>query len=341
VRGAESTRTYLPSSLPGRQPPAPGRYHPRVLPYLLRRLAWAVPVSLLVASVVFALIHLVPGDPVEAMLGDGARAADVEALRARLGLDRPLGEQYAAFLGGLVRGDLGTSLTTGRPVAEMLAEHYPATLELALAALLVALAVALPLGAVAAVRRGGPADHAARAFALAGVSIPNFWLGPVLILVVAIRWDLLPVSGRQGLASLVLPAVTLGTAMAGLLTRIVRSALAGELERPYTLTARAKGVGRRAVVWRHALRNALVPVVTVAGLQFGTLLTGAVITETIFAWPGLGRLLIQSIRLRDYPVVQGAVLAIALTYVLVNLATDATYVAIDPRIRVGRGSEAA
>jgi peptide/nickel transport system permease protein len=302
---------------------------------LLARLAQAVPVALAVATVVFALLHLVPGDPVELLLGEGARAADVEALRARLGLDRPLGEQYLDFLAGLAHGDLGTSLATGRPVADLLVEHYPATFELAVAALLVALVVALPLGIAAALRRDRALDHGARLFAMAGVSVPSFWLGPVLILLFAIHWDLAPVSGRAGPASLVLPAVTLGTSMAGLLTRIVRASLADELERPYMTTARAKGLPRRQVILRHALRCALVPVVTVAGLQFGALLTGAVVTETIFSWPGIGRLLIQSIRLRDYPVVQGVVLLIALTYVVVNLLTDLLYARLDPRVRSG------
>ncbi|HEX2252651.1 MAG TPA: nickel ABC transporter permease [Thermoanaerobaculia bacterium] len=306
-----------------------------MLRFALARLAQAVPVALAVATLVFALIHLVPGDPVELMLGEGAQAADVAALRERLGLDRPLGEQYLEFLGGLLRGRLGTSLTTGRPVTTMLLEHYPATLELAAGAFLVGLLVALPLGAYAAVRRGRPADEVVRVAALAGVSMPSFWLGPLLILLFAVQWDLLPVAGREGAASVVLPSLTLGAGLAGLLTRIVRSALADELERPYTVTARAKGLGRRRVLVRHALRNALVPVVTVAGLQFGVLLTGAIITETIFAWPGLGRLLIQAIRLRDYPLVQGAILAIALTYVLVNLLTDLTYAWLDPRIRLG------
>lgn len=303
--------------------------------YLLRRIAQVLPVALGVATVVFALIHLVPGDPVEMMLGEGARAADAEALRASLGLDRPLGEQYLGFLRGLPAGDLGTSIHYQRPVAALLAEHFGATFELALASLLVALAVALPAGLVAARYRDRLPDHLARAFALFGVSIPNFWLGPMLILLVAVPWDLFPVSGREGPLSLVLPAVTLGTGLAGLLARMVRSAVAEELERPYVTTALARGLSPRVVLLRHALKNAAIPVVTVVGLQFGALLTGAIITETIFSWPGLGRLLIQAIRLRDYPLVQGAVLWIALTYLAVNLLTDLTYALLDPRIRHG------
>jgi peptide/nickel transport system permease protein len=301
--------------------------------YVLRRLAQMVPTALLAATLVFALVHLVPGDPVEMMLGEGARTADVEALRRELGLDRPLLAQYVSYMGGLFRGDLGTSLHSGEPVRGVLAERFPATAELALASLLVALLIALPLGTIAALHRDRAVDHWARLLALVGVSMPAFWLGPMLILLFAIEWDLLPVSGRGGLASLVLPAITLGAAIAGLLTRMVRAALADELARPYLLAARARGLGGAAVVARHALKNALVPVVTVIGLQFGALLTGAVITETIFSWPGVGRLLIESIRLRDYPVLQGAVLLVALTYLVVNLLTDLAYAWLDPRIR--------
>ena len=301
--------------------------------YLLRRLAQAIPIALLVATLVFSLIHLIPGDPVALMLGDGARPADVEQLRHDLGLDQPLWRQYTDFLTGLVQGDLGSSLHYGRPVTSLMAEHYPATLELALASMLVALLLAVPLGILAALYRDRWIDHVSRFFALLGVSIPNFWLGPVLILLFAIHWNVLPVSGREGVTSLILPAITLGTALAGLLTRMVRSSLAEELEKPYMVTARAKGVHRRRAVLIHAMKNALIPVITVVGLQFGALLTGAIITETIFSWPGLGRLLIQAIRLRDYPLVQGGVLLIAITYVVVNLLTDLLYAWLDPRIR--------
>ncbi len=304
--------------------------------YLARRLAQVLPTALLAATLVFSLVHLIPGDPVQMMLGEGAQAADVEALRHDLGLDRPLLAQYGSFLGGLARGDLGRSLHSGEPVMGILAARFPATFELAMASLLVALLVALPLGVLAALHRDGAVDHGARLLALVGVSVPSIWLGPMLILLFAITWDLLPVSGRGGLASLVLPAVTLGAGMAGLLTRVVRAALADELVRPYLLAARARGVGGVAVIGRHALKNALVPVVTVLGLQFGGLLTGAILTETIFGWPGVGRLLVDSIRLRDYPLLQGAVLLIAVTYLLMNLATDLVYAAVDPRIRYGR-----
>lgn len=306
--------------------------------YLLRRLAQMLPTALLAATLVFSLIHLIPGDPVEMMLGQGAQPTDVTALRHDLGLDRPLLVQYGAFLGGLVRGDLGKSLKSGESVLSIIAERFPATLELSLASMIVALALALPLGVLAALYRDRALDHGARFVALLGVSVPSIWLGPMLILTFAITWDLLPVSGRHGAASVVLPAITLGAGIAGLLVRMVRAALADELVRPYLLAARARGVAGVAVVGRHALKNALVPVVTVLGLQFGSLLTGAILTETIFGWPGVGRLLVESIRLRDYPLLQGSVLLIAFTYLFVNLATDLVYAALDPRIRYGRSS---
>ena len=301
---------------------------------VLRRLLLALPTTLAVATLVFSLIHLIPGDPVLIMLGEGAQPADVEELRRSLGLDRPFVEQYLRYVGGLVRGDLGRSLHFDEPVAQLIARHYPATIELALAAMVLALVVALPLGMLAAYRRGSWLDRGARLFSLAGVSMPNFWLGPIAILLFSIQLGWLPVSGRGGWRHLVLPAATLGLALAALLTRMVRAALGEELGKPYLVTARAKGLGGARVATRHALKNALVPVVTVVGLQFGSLLTGAILTETIFGWPGLGRLLIQAIRLRDYPLVQGAVLLIAVTYVAVNLVTDLVYAWIDPRIRV-------
>jgi peptide/nickel transport system permease protein len=302
--------------------------------YIARRLAQTIPIALLVSILVFSLIHLIPGDPVEMMLGEGAQRSEVEALRHELGLDRPLLEQLGSFLAGLLRGDLGDSLHYGEPVRELLIQHYPATVQLAFASMIVALMMALPLGVAAAFHRDGAIDHFSRIVSLLGVSIPNFWLGPMLILVFSIQLDLLPVSGRSGLASIILPAITLGTGLAGLLTRMIRSSLTEELHRPYLTTAQAKGLSRNDAVVRHALKNASIPIVTVVGLQIGALLTGAIITEMIFSWPGLGRLIIQSIRLRDYPLIQGGVLAIALTYLLINLLTDLVYAWLDPRIRL-------
>ena len=301
--------------------------------FLARRLALSIPVLLGVATLVFSLIHLIPGDPAQAMLGEAASQADIEALRQRLGLDRPLLAQYGRFLNGLVHGDLGTSLRTGEPVAQQIRLRVPATMELAAAAMVVALGIAIPLGVLAAVRRGTAIDAASMTLALTGISVPNFWLGPLLAIVFAVQLQWLPVSGRGTWAHLVLPAVSLGAGLAAILARMTRATLLEELREPYVQAARARGVSPARAVLAHALRNGLIPVVTLLGLQFGNVLTGAVITETVFAWPGIGRLLIQSIGFRDYPVVQGCILFIATTYVLVNLATDLAYGAVDPRIR--------
>jgi len=301
--------------------------------YVLRRLAIAAATLWFVASAVFFVAQVLPGDPVEIQLGEGSLAGEAAALRHRLGLDRPLLERYAGFVAGALHGALGSSLRSGRSVGGLLADAWPATVELASASLAVGLAIALPLGVLAAARRGRLADTAARWTALLGVSVPGLWLGPMLILLVAIRLDLLPVGGRHGWASLVLPALTLGAPLAGLVARLVRTTLGEELGKPYVLAARSRGLARARVVLRHGLRNALLPIVTVIGLQAGSLLAGAVITETVFAWPGLGRLLVEAIRARDYPVLQGAVLAIAASYVVVNLITDLVYGWADPRAR--------
>lgn len=304
-----------------------------MLYYLVRRLALTLPVLLGVATLVFSLIHLIPGDPAQSMLGEGASLDDVAELRQRLGLDRPLMTQYGSFLGGLVRGNLGTSLRTGDSVTAQLLERVPATFELAGAAMLVALVLSIPLGVAAAVWRGTVVDHIAMTIAMAGLSIPNFWLGPLLAIVFGVELGWLPVSGRGGLEHLILPAVSLGAALTAVIARMTRATTLEELREPYVQAARARGASRARAIWRHAFRNSLIPVVTLAGLQFGGVLTGAVITETIFAWPGIGRLMIQSIGFRDYPMVQGCILLIAVTYVSVNLVTDLTYGVLDPRIR--------
>jgi peptide/nickel transport system permease protein len=301
--------------------------------FLLRRLLLTIPVLLGVATLVFSLLHLVPGDPVQAMLGESASPEDVAQMRGRLGLDRPLPVQYAAFMRGAFTGNLGISLRTNEPVTAAIAARMPATIELALAAMLVAIVIALPLGIVAAVRAGSGVDHAATTLALVGVSMPNFWLGPLLAIVFSISLGWLPVSGRGTLANLVLPAITLGAPLAAVLTRMTRASVLEELRELYVLAARARGVSRTRAVLRHAFRNSLIPIVTVLGLQFGAVLTGAVITETIFAWPGVGRLLVQSISARDYPAVQGCILLIAITYVSMNLLIDVLYGFLDPRIR--------
>jgi peptide/nickel transport system permease protein len=301
--------------------------------FIARRLLLTVPVMLGVATLVFLLIHLVPGDPVQAMLGESASPADVADLRARLGLDQPLLVQYGEYVSRLAVGDLGTSLRTSQPVTEAIAERLPATAELAVAAMGVAILIALPLGILAAARAGTGIDYAATVAALLGISIPNFWLGPLLAIVFAVELGWLPVSGRGTLANLVLPAVTLGAPLAAVLARMTRASVLEELRELYVLAARARGVSRLRSILVHAFRNSLIPIVTILGLQVGMLLTGAVITETIFAWPGVGRLLIQSIGFRDYPLVQGCILLIAVTYVAVNLLTDLVYGLLDPRIR--------
>jgi peptide/nickel transport system permease protein len=304
-----------------------------VLRYFVRRLLLAIPVLIGVATLVFSLIHLVPGDPAQAMMGDGASPQDVAELRKTLGLDQPLLTQYASFLRHAIKGDLGVSFRTGQPVTQMVVERMPATAELAIASMIVAIVVAIPLGVVAAVFRGTAVDYGAMTFALAGVSIPNFWLGPLLAIVFSVELGWLPVSGRGTLAHLVLPAISLGLALAAILARMTRASLLDELNELYVRAARARGVSRAMSITTHALRNSMVPLLTIIALQFGAVLTGAVITETIFAWPGIGRLLIQSIGFRDYPMVQGCILLIAVTYVTVNLITDLMYGVLDPRIR--------
>lgn len=302
--------------------------------YLIRRLIVLVPTVLGVATLVFVLLHAMPGDPVDVMLGESATPADREALRGQLGLDRPVLEQYATFMSRLGHGDLGRSLRGGAPVAAMVANRFPSTLLLTFAALAVALTLALPLGLVSAAKPHGLTDRLTLAASLVGVAIPNFWLGPMLILVFAVELGWLPVSGTGSAAHIVLPAVTLGLAMAGVLTRMTRATVLETLHEEYVRTARAKGASEQRVLWRHALANAATPMLSVVGLQFGSLLAGSVITETIFSWPGLGRLTMEAIQTRDYPVVQGCVLVIALSYVTVNVLTDLAYAWANPRIRV-------
>jgi ABC-type dipeptide/oligopeptide/nickel transport system permease component len=259
----------------------------------------------------------------------------VAQVRRSLGLDQPLGTQYIRYLSGILHGDLGRSFQTNESVSVQIKQRYPATIELALGAMLVALLVAFPLGIISAINRNSWIDNLARFFALLGVSMPSFWFGPLLIIAFAINHTWFPVSGRdEGLKSLVLPAVTMGLALAAILTRMIRVSLAEELTQLYVTTAVAKGVSRLKAIFRHALKNALIPVITVLALQFGSLLTGAIITEQIFSWPGLGRLLITSISTRDYPQVQASILVIALTYILVNFVSDLLYGVVDPRIKL-------
>lgn len=302
--------------------------------YLLRRIIALAAVALCVATLTFALIHLVPGDPVVAMLGENAAPADIVGMRHQLGLDRPLLQQYAGFLGGLAHADLGASFSYHEPVARLIAQRFPATLELTAAGMVLAILIALPTGLIAGANPGGPADAAAMGFAILGISVPHLYLGPLLMIVFALDLGWLPLTGRGGFAHLVLPAITLGTAMAAILARMLRQSLIQVRRADFMRTARGKGLSARDALLRHGLRNALTPFVTVLGLQAGALLTGSIITEIIFSWPGLGRLMIGAINSRDYPLVQGCVLVFALTYVVVNMVTDALYSVIDPRIRL-------
>ena len=307
---------------------------------ILTRLVLTLPVVWLVVSLVFLLIHLVPGDPILQMLGEGATPTDISALRHQYGLDLPLGQQYLHYWAGVVRGDLGSSIRLHDTVTHLVAARYPYTLALTLTALGFGLVLALPAGILAAVRRGRFLDQALSVVSLFGLSVPGLALGPVLILIFSIELGWLPVSGANAGGGnsidwryLVLPSVAMGASLAAILTRMVRTAMLEELGQDYIRTARAKGLSETAVVCRHALPNALVPIITVVGLQFGALLAGAIVTETIFSWPGLGRLTVSAISNRDYALVQGCLLSIGLTYVLVNLLTDVVYRWVNPRMR--------
>ena len=297
------------------------------------RLLYTLPVLWLVVSVVFLLIHLVPGDPIQAMLGEGAASADIQAARHAYGLDQPIGKQYLQYWNGVLHGRLGQSIRLNQDVGRVIWERYPYTLRLTIAALVVALALSIPAGVRSAQRRGRWEDRVLGVVSLFGLSFPNFALGPILILFFAIKLGLLPVSGSGTWEHLVLPAITLGGALAAILTRMVRTAMLEELSQDYIRTARAKGLRERTVVYKHALRNAMIPVLTVVGLQFGSLLAGAIVTETIFSWPGIGRLTISAISNRDYFLVQGCILTIGLTYIGVNVVTDLLYAVVNPRIR--------
>ncbi len=305
-----------------------------MLRYFLQRFLMTLPALWLVLTLVFLMIHIVPGDPVEQMLGEGAAPGELAQLRHSLGLDESLPKQYGRYLWQLAHGDLGHSLKFQAPVRRIIFDRYPATLQLAFLALVVCAAIAIPAGVFAAHRRGSGADRAVGVFTLFGLAIPNFALGPLLILLFSIELGLLPVSGSGGPLYYILPAATLGAALAAILTRMVRGSMLEELSSDYVRTARAKGLSTGAVLFRHAFRNALIPIITILGLQFGTLLAGTIVTETIFSWPGIGRLTVQAISSRDYPLLQGCILVIAVSYVAVNLLTDLLYTVIDPRVRL-------
>lgn len=301
--------------------------------FIITRLVGAIIVVFGVVTLVFFLIHLVPGDPAEFMLGEYARPADLAGMRVSMGLDKPLLVQYLLYMKSVLVLDFGDSFLYQKPVTEIISVKLPASAELAIASLIVAVLIAVPLGVVAAVKKDTWIDRGAMAFSLLGVSIPNFWLGPLLILMFSLGMGWFPVSGREGWSSLVLPAITLGTALAAILSRMIRSSLLEVLNEDYIRTAHAKGLSRFQVIIKHGLRNALLPVITIVGIQLGALLGGAVITETVFAWPGIGKLTVDAIMSRDYPMVQACILFISLFYVMVNIVTDLIYVWIDPRIR--------
>ncbi len=304
------------------------------LNYLIKRLASAVFVLFGITTLVFLLIHLVPGDPVAVMLGETARPADREALRRALGLDLPVLQQWWQYLRGIAHFDLGTSLHSKQAVTQLLIDRLPATAILSMASLFIAIMMALPLGILAAVYKHSLLDRASMIIAMLGVSIPNFVMGPLLVLIFALWLGWFPVSGKEGLSSLILPACTLGTALAGILSRMVRASMLEVLQEEYIQAARARGLSEVRILVLHALRNAGLPVITILGMQLGALLAGAVITETLFSWPGIGQLMIESIQKRDYPVVQACVLLISATYVLVNLLTDISYTLLDPRVKL-------
>ncbi|MCL0066357.1 ABC transporter permease [Thermodesulfovibrionales bacterium] len=308
-----------------------------MLTYIIRRLGLMVFIMLGVSVITFSMIHLVPGDPAEVIAteryGEEITAETIEHVRRELGLDQPVYVQYARWLINVLQGDLGYSFRTDRPVLDEILTRLPATIQLALAGMLVALIIAIPVGIISATRQYSAVDNISMFGALLGVSMPNFWLGLLLIMFFSVHLGWLPVFGRGGIEHLILPSITLGTGMAAITTRLIRSSMLEVLKADYIRTARAKGLKEKVVIYKHALKNALIPVVTIVGLQFASLLEGAVIVEVIFAWPGIGRLLVDSIFARDFMLIQGCILFIAAMFVLVNLLVDISYAYLDPKIR--------
>ncbi len=293
-----------------------------------------MPTVLGVVTIIFLLRPLIPGDPIDFILGEMAFEVDRNMLEKEFHLDEPLYKQYLLFLASVARGDLGRSIQTREPVIKMIISRYPQTIKLTFAAMLAAILISLPTGIIAALKKDTLIDQGSLFFAMLGLAMPNFWLGPLLIIVFSIKLGWLPVSGQGGLSYLILPAATLGTSMAAILARMTRASILEVIDEDYIVTAKAKGVSSIRLIFWHLLPNALLPVITLVGLQLGALLAGSIITETIFAWDGLGRLLIGAINARDFPLVQGCVLTISLSYVLINLITDIAYFWIDPRIRL-------
>ncbi|OGQ23083.1 MAG: glutathione ABC transporter permease GsiC [Deltaproteobacteria bacterium RIFCSPLOWO2_02_FULL_44_10] len=305
-----------------------------MLAYFLRRFLSVIPVLLAVSTIVFVLLHAIPGDPVDLMLGEQAMQADRQALVEQLGLNRPILVQYLDFLKGLITGNWGKSLFDRQPVLTHVGNRIGATLLLAFCAMFVSIIIALPAGILAATKRGRFFDQFTMLLALIGISIPNFWLGPVLILIFSVHLGILPISGKESLTSLILPSITLGAALAAMLSRMTRSSMIEELGRDYVTTARAKGVSEKSIIFKHAFRNALNPIITIIGLQVGTLLAGTIIAEKVFSWPGMGMLLLDAIHRRDYPVVEGCILVISFLFVFINTVTDCFYKVIDPRVEL-------
>lgn len=301
--------------------------------YILRRVLLLIPVMLGVSLVVFTIMFFTPGDPAKIMLGERAPAEEVALLRTQMGLDDPFHIQFFNFVKNAVQGDLGRSLVTKQPVAREIWARFPATLQLSAAAVLIAILMGIPIGIISATKQYSAFDMISMVIALLGVSMPNFWQGMMMILLFSITVRILPSSGYGTLNHLIMPAMTIGTSAAAVITRMTRSSMLEVVRQDYIRTARAKGLSERVVINRHALKNALIPIVTVVGLQFGGLLGGAVLTESIFSWPGVGRFMVDAIRTKDYPSVQGGVLMLALTFSIVNLAVDILYAYIDPRIK--------
>lgn len=302
--------------------------------YLKRRLLTLIPVIFGVVTAVFLIIHLIPGDPVAMMLEENAKPGDVEALRSRLGLDKPLSVQYYRFWGNLFQGDLGESIYQRQPVFRLILEKFPNTALLAVCAVIVSLIIAFPLGIFSALNQRKPVDYLSLGFSILGISMPVFWLGPLLILVFAVQLHWLPVTGMGSWKHLILPSFTLGFGLSAITIRMIRSSMIEVMNQDYIRTAFAKGLSKKRVVWKHALKNVMIPVITVVGLQLGALFGGVIITEKVFSYPGIGSLLITAIKGRDYPLVQGVILAIALTYILINLLVDLIYSQVDPRIKL-------
>ena len=304
-----------------------------MLKYIIKKIIFTCIVLVGAATCAFLLLHAIPGDTAEARAGPQATVEDVDNLRRAMELDQPLGKQYVSYMGNLLHGDLGYSYRTNKPVMEILRSAWPATLQLAVCSMIVAVLLGVPIGIFAAIHRGKIGDTIAMVAAFLGVSMPSFWLALLLIIEFSVNHNWFPFYGREGISSFVLPSLTLGLGVAANIARLTRTSMLEVLGQDYIRTAKGKGVKNRKVIWVHALRNAAVPVVTIIGLQFGVLLGGQVVTETVFSWPGIGRMIVDALNTRDLQIVQGGILILAVTFTLINLITDLVYALLDPRIR--------